>query len=341
MNIKITNKYNFSSNDVIIGNEEKALPIETINFIRHILQLNSIKSVDEYFENISQSLNRQTVNWCKFLPNNKKNDYNGYLKNSLIDSEKYITNYFYDEFPKRLSLFKMINHLDEDNPSVYKHSNITGRLSIEKGINYLTMKKDERNKLSSPFTNHRIYEMDFRSCEPNLYMRHFNLVDDSVEDIYVYISKIVEVENEERDVLKRIILSILYGANERSVASYSKINIKKIKKIKKILNVDAFELALRKEYNEKGHIKNLYGRPILSDSNLVNYWIQSSAVDYCCLCFYELFKNNKSFKLHAVIHDAVIFSVHEADLNQLKSIHSLNYKNLEIPVQIKDIQADN
>ena len=57
--------------------------------------------------------------------------------------------------------------------------------------------------------------------------------------------------------------------------------------------------------------------------------------------YYEFFKTYTSFKLHAVIHDAVIFSVHEDDLNQLKSIHSLNYKNLEIPVKIKDIQADN
>jgi len=334
MNVTITKKYNFNTKNILIGNKEKALPIETVNFIRNILQLDSIKCIDLYFENLYNSLNKQYIDWNIFLASNKKNEYNQYLKNSLLDTQKYITSYFYDSFPKRLSLFRMISELDKDNPALYKHSNITGRLSIEKGINYLTMKKDKRNSIVSPFKDHKVFEMDFRSCEPTLYMRHFNLVGEDVEDIYEYIAKLTQINNVERHVLKRIILSILYGANERSVSKYSKISIQKIKQIKKILNVDKFESKLRKEYNENGFIKNLYGRPILSDSNLVNYWIQSSAVDYCCLSFYNFFKNHDQFKLHAVIHDAVLFSVHESDISTLKEIHALKYDNLSIPVKI-------
>ena len=234
----------------------------------------------------------------------------------------------------------MIYDLDTNNPTIYKHSNVTGRLSVEKGINYLTMKKDERNKLLSPFKDNKIFEIDFKSCEPTLYMRHFNLVDDSVEDIYTYIANCIDISVADRPKLKRIILSILYGANERSVSKYSNISIKKIKKIKSILNVVEFESILRKEYNDKGFIENLYGRPILSDSNLVNYWIQSSAVDYCCLSFYNFFKENKNFKLHAVIHDAALFSVHVDNIDKLDDINYLKYKNLSIPVKINPIESD-
>ena len=95
------------------------------------------------------------------------------------------------------------------------------------------------------------------------------------------------------------------------------------------------------EYEKKGFIENMFGRPITSNANLVNYWIQSSAADYCCLAFNQFFESNKDFKLHAVIHDAVIFSANSKKLSDILSISNLKYENLSIPVKINKVQPHN
>jgi len=343
MNIKINKNYNFKNKEITIKNDDsQLLSIVTINAILETLRLDKIKSINDYFVNVHKSLNNQKVDWDRFLPASKKIEYTDYLKREISASEKYVTSYFYDIFPKRLSLFKHMTVLNEgEEMAVYKHSNITGRLSIEKGINYLTMKKDHKKLLRSPFKDHQIVELDFKSCEPNLYARFFNLVPEDTIDIYTYLAAKVGINIDDRTSLKRIVLSILYGANERSMSKHTNIDIKKIKEIKKILNVDNFENMLKKEFNKKGFIENMYKRPVLSDANLVNYWIQSSAVDFCCLSFLNLFKKYADLKLHAVIHDAILFSVHDRDINIIKNIKSLGYGNLFIPVEIKLIGCDN
>lgn len=337
MNIKINENYNFKNKVITIKNDDsRILSITTINAILETLRLDKIKSINDYFINVSKSLNNQSIDWNRFLSSNKKLEYMSYLKREIESSTKYVTSYFYDVFPKRLSLFKHITVLNEgEEAAVYKHSNITGRLSMEKGINYLTMKKEHKKLLRSPFKDHQIIELDFKSCEPNLYARYFNLVPEDTIDIYTYLASEIGINIDSRADLKRIVLSILYGANERAMSKHTNIDIKKIKQIKQILNVNNFESMLKKEYNEKGFIENLYNRPVLSDANLVNYWIQSSAVDFCCLAFLNLFKKHKNIKLHAVIHDAILFSVHNDEIDVIKNIKSLGHGNLYIPVEIK------
>ena len=196
------------------------------------------------------------------------------------------------------------------------------------------MKKDQRKQLRSPYENHNLYELDFKSCEPNLYARHFNLCD-GASDIYRFIAQKIGLKDYDRSKIKRVILSILYGANERSVSKISGLSNRQIREVKQILDVENFETKLRKEYIQKGFIENLYGRPILSDHNLVNYWIQSSAVDFCCLSFVDFFEKNKNLILHAVIHDAVLFSAPFGFKKELSKITSLKTEKIEIPVEIK------
>ena len=80
----------------------------------------------------------------------------------------------------------------------------------------------------------------------------------------------------------------------------------------------------------------MYGRPIIDNGNLLNYWLQSSAADYAALCFINLVKQIKNCNLHAIIHDAAILEVSEKDYAQL-----VNYKiqdgltNIELPTKIK------
>tara|TARA_Y100000593_G_C4298856_1_gene332226 strand:- start:472 stop:1500 length:1029 start_codon:yes stop_codon:yes gene_type:complete len=341
MNLVLTEKFNTKNRILIIENAFKnkhnSISIKTINAIRQILQIERIKNIEEYFENIVNSLHNKKVYWDEFLPEFRIREYNQYLKKEIKGSEDYLTEYFFNTFPKRLSLFRLMHPIDSNSIPIYKHSSITGRLSIEKGINYLVMKKETRKQLRSPLNNHTLFELDFKSCEPNIYAKYFNYIDNSSKDIYIYLAEKLDLQIKDRNQLKRVILSILYGANERSVSKISGISLSSIRKIKKILNIDMFEKSLADEYEKNGFIENLYGRPILSNANLVNYWIQSSAVDFCCLSFLKFFTENKDFKLHAVIHDAVIFSVPNHKIQDLKLINSLTDGQLSIPVEIKQV----
>jgi len=343
MNLLLPEQYNFKNKTIEIkNNKSKPLSIKTINAVLETLKLDKIKSINEYFKNTHDSLNRQYIDWAKFLPQTQKAKYSLYLKKEILSSEKYITRYFYDAFPKRLSLFRNIHVLNSDEiMPVYKHSNVTGRLSMEKGVNYLVMKKELKNQLRTPFKDHTLFELDFKSCEPNLYAKFFNLVPEATIDIYTYLAKEIGIKIDSRLKLKRIVLSILYGANERSISKVANINIKKVKEVKNILNVSSFENMLKTEFNKQGFIKNLYGRPILSNTNLVNYWIQSSAVDFCCLSFLSFLNSNPTFKLHAVIHDAILFSVPNEKINSLNKVKLLGDNNLFIPVEINEIKANN
>ena len=339
MNLNISKEYSINNNSFSIkSSDNKQLSIELFNRILEILKIEKIKTISEYYENLSSSMFNQKISWKDFLSANRKKEYNDYLKSSISNNLKFVTDYFYKYFPTRLKLFKRIYHLDADNPSIYKHSSTTGRLSIEKGINYLVMKKERRNKLVSPLKNHNLFEVDFKSCEPNLYCRYFGLIPEDVEDLYVFISEKINHNFKDRNKLKRAILSILYGANENSVSKISSIPVKKIKKIKEILDLKSFEESLRNEFNSNGFMKNMFGRPILSDSNLVNYWIQSSAADFCCLAFEKFISENTEFKLHAVIHDAIIISCPDISEEKLLGIKSLEFNNLSIPVKINRIR---
>lgn len=342
MNIKITKSHNVVGRDVVVKcDNKKVLSIKTLNLILGVLKLEKIKSVEEYFCNIKNSLCGQNVDWIKFLSAKRKKEYSNYVKENIETNQLFVTDYFYNYFPERLALFKKLDAIDKCNPPIYKHSSTTGRLSIEKGVNYLVMKKDVRNKLQSPYRGHSLFELDFKSCEPNLYCRHFNLVPKETEDIYTYIASEINENFDNRDKLKRVILSTLYGASNNSIKKLSGLKTEKIKKVRQILNVDNFKNNLEKEYEENGFVKNMYGRPILSNANLVNYWIQSSAADYCCLAFNKFFDQHLDFKLHAVIHDAIIFSIPDDDIYALTQIKSLRYQNLSIPVKINKVEPHN
>ena len=171
--IIIEKDYNFKNRDIKIEGTERQqqINIKTVNAILDVLRLEKIKSVSEYYGNLSSALNNQSCDWSRSLPGFRKREYTNYLKESLLSSEKYLTNYFFDIFPKRLSLFRMLSPFSGEEVPKYKHTSITGRLSIESGVNYLTMKKDVRNNLRSSLDDHNLYELDFKSCEPNLYVK--------------------------------------------------------------------------------------------------------------------------------------------------------------------------
>jgi len=67
----------------------------------------------------------------------------------------------------------------------------------------------------------------------------------------------------------------------------------------------------------------MYGRPIYEINAPLNYWLQSTAADYCCLAFYNLVKKY-DLDVKAVIHDAIIIETSRDNLDKIMNIKKIH-----------------
>ena len=59
----------------------------------------------------------------------------------------------------------MIYNNNVIDPPEYFHDSVTGRMTCNSDINFLTMKKENRKNLKSPYADNILLELDFSSCE--------------------------------------------------------------------------------------------------------------------------------------------------------------------------------
>ena len=112
-------------------------------------------------------------------------------------------------------------------------------------------------------------------------------------------------------------------------------NNRDLDKIKEYFEVSKFKKFLEDKFSNHGFIYNYYGRPICYNHSLVNYWIQSSAVDYCSFAFANLIKDynlNPCF----FVHDSMTCAVRKDLLENVINIKNVfdAYSNISIPVEI-------
>lgn len=346
LNYEITPGFTFNNKTLLINNKSKNnINVLSLNKIRKICQKDLIKDLASFYADIIEPLNLKSVNWEHFLTAKQKKKYLTYLKEQLAaDNNSFVTEYFFNTFPLRLMLFKRLDNLFFDGEwqevPKYKHDSVTGRLSIKEGINYLTMKKTDR-KLLKPNFEKVLLEVDFKSCEPYFYLITSGLIDESVTDVYQHVKDVLEISPSiSRAKFKQSVISCLYGASSSTIKKLSGLSSGEIEALKDYLSFNELTEKLKTEFQEKGFIENYFGRPIFSDSNVVNYYIQSSAVDFCCLSFLEFLNNNKSLSGHAVIHDALLFSCEKDQIEKIKNIKKLGIKGIQIPVEIKEVNSN-
>ena len=92
-----------------------------------------------------------------------------------------------------------------------------------------------------------------------------------------------------------------------------------IKKIHKHFQIEKITKGLQSTFQKDGFFRNLYGRPIYEINSPINYWLQSSAADYCCLAFKHLIDSH-NLTLRAVIHDAIIVEATPDEYESVKKI---------------------
>lgn len=341
--LKIEKEFNCQSSDKIItlNAEGVNMTIEKINLFRQVSNLEKIQNLFETYSKICQVLNIDICdnpNWINLIGKKSCKEYNNNLLQEIKFSNSFLTTYHTEILPKRISLYENITSvLDKDlqelDIPVYEHSSVSGRTTISKGFNFLTSTKEFRKTCKSKTSEHLV-SIDMKSFEPNLYLSSINKKTNT-SDIYEYLMKELDIKVENRNELKRAILSVLYGASDDTARRLLSGNDNALKKIKSFFEIDEMTKILQEEFNKSGFIFNMYGRPIFSDKSILNKWIQSSAVDFCSLAFSDLLKKEKLSAAYFV-HDDMVVNCNKKEYENIKNIKNITdpITKISLPVEV-------
>ena len=207
----------------------------------------------------------------------------------------------------------------------------TGRLTHPAGPRILNLQKKYRDVVESRFEEDGdIWYFDYSSLEPRVLLSMHGKKD-IPQDIYTNVISELNI-TAPRAAIKTTILSRLYGAGENSIVYQLKDLVEYPESIIEIVDdyfqINELKAKLNDEYIASGHkrIFNYYGKPIhcpdVDPYKLINYFIQSTAVDVAMLGFNELIRRIALANLLDwivpvfVIHDAIVLDIHK-DYNYL------------------------
>lgn len=211
------------------------------------------------------------------------------------------------------------------------NSNVTGRLTVKKGPNILTLPKRCRSILDSRFSGGSVLGVDFNALEPRLCLKLSGK--DIQTDLYEEINNLLDFDID-RSVIKRAIISVLYGAHYTSLKGLSPVKSKELfESIHKFFNLD-YILELSTNIDKHEIRRNYFGRPLWNleeerENILINNYIQSSAVDLALTYFSELAEiiDAEMAVPIFVLHDAIIFDVSPEYREELEKIVNKGYNH--------------
>ena len=198
----------------------------------------------------------------------------------------------------------------------------TGRLTVSNGPQILTLKKELRNILKTRFSNGTICYYDFNALEVRIALYEAGFECNDI-DVYNSINKVLYDSRFDRDVIKGIVISKLYGRNDYITSS--KLNIDKshlnvlLTGISEYLKIDDLYSKSKNDYIKNGFIRNKFGRKIIIDDPLVhiiaNSYVQSTGVDVSLLGFLQVSDIVESLGGLPIflIHDAILFDAENYD----------------------------
>lgn len=213
-------------------------------------------------------------------------------------------------------------------------NNVTGRLVVESGPNILTLPKKNRSIITSRFEGGKILSVDFSSLEPRLCLKLVGK--DADIDLYEHLNSSLEL-NLDRKVIKRAIISVLYGAHYTSLKEISQTKSKVLFEfIKDFFGLDKV-LEISKNKDEHGIRRNFEGRPLWNleetkENILINNYLQSSAVDIALDYFASIVSeldNIKAVPLF-VLHDAMIFDIEQSYLEEFEKVILKGYTHKKL-----------
>ena len=212
-----------------------------------------------------------------------------------------------------------------DVPSYDRVSTKTGRLTIKKGPQVLTLKREFRSVFTPASPKKKLYEIDFVSLEPRVALNLAGV--NASSDVYLSFIQSCKIPVS-RDTAKLAVLCSLYGAGQLRLEQVLRRDDADVKASYLVRAVsDYFKLSelkrMLREQSAEGMILNYFGRPIevdnVRESILVNNYLQSTATDVAIAGFHEFTKAfaNKCNSLF-VIHDALIIEAEDKHLTDIK-----------------------
>ena len=190
-------------------------------------------------------------------------------------------------------------------------STATGRLTVKKGPQILTIPSDARACIQSSFPAGQVLQIDIISAEPKfaLYLRGI----DPPKDVYSHIAGTILEGQVTREQAKFITLCALYGQSVKKLEEQLPPTVGArgvIQRTKTYFDRD-FLLSRLKIESKQGVLRNAIGRPLnIPDDNphlLVSYYLQSSVAEGSILMFSRFIEETKLRCCPLfVIHDALI-----------------------------------
>lgn len=272
------------------------------------------------------------------------------MYSTKIDVNKYKEYYSESNLSQRevLKTFKPIDQYSKK-PIYSGVSTRTGRLKIIDGANILHLKREYRDMLISSHGNHgRIVYLDYSSIEPRVLLAASKplLIGRVPQDIYqtmlsdLNLSGIVP-----RTIAKTVILSILYGQGEsatvQTLSKYIDNPEDFVRLVIEYFGIESLKQRLVSDLLKSSgrYILNGYGRPIWCEDTkpyaLLNYYVQSTAVDIALSGFMNIINRLKRYDLMSIIrpvfilHDGIFFDVHEDAYHILPKLEKLGSKNIK------------
>ena len=233
----------------------------------------------------------------------------------------------------------MASKTSNENKIVYSTSRTaTGRLTITQGLNFLVLPKETRKCILTDFSDSNVYSIDFTSLEPRVALW---AASESVsrEDVYEEVMQMCDIKD--RKVAKLATLSTLYGAGIHRLAKTvgSQRKAKQLtERVSHYFKVKELVQELDSCANEKGIVKNFFGRPLheaTANKRLrLNHFVQSTAAELAITMFADLCSKFPNVKPLLVIHDALIVEVrkhNESDF--LESCKNIRHEGFWFPAK--------
>lgn len=337
--------YQSREKKVKLSEEGTNFSVRELNELRELSEVDHIKNLFEVNAKICNGLNlnfSDQVRWDYLIGKENCKSYTDELLREINFTRQFITTYHTEVLPQRKAIYLNLSKIldSEDNEleiPVYDHSGVSGRTSITSGFNFLTSSKDFRKSCKSSHKENKLISIDFKACEPNLYLR---AIGKNIKnpDVYDYLMTELNIKVESRESLKRGILAVLYGASDDTTGRILGGDRKILDKIKSFFEIEEKTAQLQKEFDEQKFIFNMYGRPIFSDKSILNKWIQSSAVDFCSLAFKD-FVESKRLKVAYLVHDDMVLDCTPSEYEEVKEYKMLedSWTKISLPIVITNL----
>lgn len=337
--------------------------------------------IPQKYINVVKNINLkidQLIPWSLLMNNNDRKTFMKSITKKVIDISNNISerniDYFENIFKPRIDFLQKMQkyHINnskldeylnkETNLSVVsilksflenkgiKYNNFgtkTGRLTVSQGPNILTLKKDYRDIFQSRFGNDgKLISIDFSSLEVRLLLLEAGK--NISGDIYQKISDLTK-NVIPRDVIKKILISMLYGASQESLLKLcsnfvdDSYGLKFLLNLKSLFKINDLLEKLRFEARTYGKITNKFGRNIKTDAEddgiLLNYYFQSTGADFSLVTFND-FLNSIDIEVEPVfvIHDSLVLDIKNTDIQKISALSSIQskYYDYYFPIKVEE-----